>query len=134
VSAEGTGPAFGRELVDGPMRIRRESKEHVFQVRERWHVDEFAALDQRVEQGGAPGVLHAAREEPVLPAHRDDTQLVFRAIVVNGKAPIVDIALQSVPLVREIAHGVAQRDFGNTVLASRSRSVLSCASSGTECS
>ena len=56
-----------------------ESKEHVLQVCEGWHVDEFAALNQGIEQGGAPGALHAAREEPVLPAHRDDAQLVLRA-------------------------------------------------------
>jgi hypothetical protein len=59
--------------------MRSESKEHVLQIREGWRVDEFAALDQGVEQGGAAGALHTAREEPVLPAHRDDTQLVFRA-------------------------------------------------------
>jgi hypothetical protein len=93
------------------MGMRRDSKEYVLQVREGWHVDEFAALDQRVEQGGAPSALHAAREEPILPADRDDTQLVFRAIIVNGKAPIVDKALQGVPLIREVAHGVAQRGF-----------------------
>ena len=32
VSAEGTGPAFGRDLIDGPMGMRRESREHVLQV------------------------------------------------------------------------------------------------------
>ena len=56
MSVEGARPAFGRELIDGPMGMRRESKEHILQVREGWHVDECAALDQGVEQGepGAP--------------------------------------------------------------------------------
>ena len=45
-SAEGSGPAFGRELVDGPMRMRREAEQHVLEVREGRDVDQLAALDE----------------------------------------------------------------------------------------
>ena len=61
------------------MGMGGQSQEHVLQVREGRYVGEFAALDQGVEQGGAPGARHAPREEPVLPADRDDAQLIFRS-------------------------------------------------------
>lgn len=77
MGAEGLGPALGREFGDVPVRMCGEPEEHVLQVREGWDIDQFAALDQRVEQGGAPRALHAAGEEPVLATHRDDAQLVL---------------------------------------------------------
>jgi hypothetical protein len=56
-----------------------DTEEHVFEILERRHVDESAALDERIEQRGATRALETAREQPVLAADRDASELVFRA-------------------------------------------------------
>lgn len=71
---ERVGPAFGRELVQ-PLWAEQD----VLQILERGHVDEFAALDERVHERGAMGAGHTPREEPVLAADRDDTPLILGA-------------------------------------------------------
>ena len=68
MGADGLSPSLGREVGDLAVRMGRDPQEDVLQVREGWDVDEFAALDQGVQQGGPPRGRQAAREEPVLPA------------------------------------------------------------------
>ena len=79
------------------MRVRRDSKQHILQVGEGRDVDEFAALDERIKEGGAASAFEAACEEPVAAAHRDDAQLILGAVVIDGQAAIVDKALQGHP-------------------------------------
>ena len=71
------GPAFGRELGELSMGMGGDAEEHVLQVREGRHVDQFAALDQRVEHGGAVRASHTAGEEPILATDRDHAQLIL---------------------------------------------------------
>jgi hypothetical protein len=49
-------------LVDEPVGMRGEPQQDVFEVRERRHVDEFAALDERIEHRGATRALETAGE------------------------------------------------------------------------
>lgn len=56
-----------------------ETEEHVFQVREGRDADECAALDHGIQERGAAGARHAAREQPILAADRDHAQLVLGA-------------------------------------------------------
>jgi hypothetical protein len=54
------------ELRDQRLQVRGDAHEHVFQVLGRRDGDQFAALDERIQQGGPASALEAAREEPVL--------------------------------------------------------------------
>ena len=79
LATAGIGPPFGRELADKALWMRGDPKEHVLQVVERWDIDELAALHEGIEKRGPTRALQAAGKEPVLPAHRDDTELVLGA-------------------------------------------------------
>jgi hypothetical protein len=96
--------------IAGDLRLRvgRDPDQDVLELKRR-HVGEPAALDQRVQQGGALGARQAAGEEPILPAQRDHAELILGAVVVDRHAAILDEPLQRVPLIREIAQGIAQR-------------------------
>ena len=60
--SEGLRPAAGRQLFDEALRVGGHAEQDILEVRERRHVDQFAALDERIEQGGATGALETARE------------------------------------------------------------------------
>jgi hypothetical protein len=66
-------------LIDQALWMRCGPDEHILQIRERRDVSQFAALDERVHQCGAASALKAAGEEPVLPADRDEAELIFDA-------------------------------------------------------
>jgi hypothetical protein len=68
VPTGGVGPALRRELVDQPLRVCGDAEQDVLQILEGRYVDEFAALDERVQQRGAMGPRQAPREQPVLAA------------------------------------------------------------------
>jgi len=105
--AERGGPAPWRELSEPLVRVRGDAQQDVLQVAEGRDADEGAALDEGVEQRRPLGALEAAGEEPVLATDRDDAELILGPVVVDGQAPIVDVALQGLPLIGEIPHGVA---------------------------
>jgi hypothetical protein len=48
------------------MRMCGQPPEHVLEVVERRHVDQFAALDERVPQRRAAGAFKAAGKQPIL--------------------------------------------------------------------
>ena len=59
--------------------MRRDAEQHVLEIGERRHVDQFAALDERVQQRRAASPFKAASKEPVLPADRDESELILGA-------------------------------------------------------
>ncbi len=77
-----------------------DTEEHIFQVLERGHVDQFAALDEGIEQRGSVRALEAPREQPVLPAHGHDPELVLGAVVIDGQPAVVNETLQGGPRCR----------------------------------
>jgi hypothetical protein len=108
-ASEGFRPASRRELRDQPVRVRRHPQQHIFEVREGREVNQLAALDKRIEEGGAARAFETPGEEPVLATHRHHAQLVLCPVVVNGESAIIDEVLERGPLIRQIAHGVADR-------------------------
>src|SRR5467141_2307978 len=84
LATEGVGPPFGCELADQALGMSGDAQEDVLQIVERGHVDELTALDERIEQCGATGTLETACNQPVLPTHRDDAELVLGAVIVDG--------------------------------------------------
>ncbi len=60
--AEDGGPAYGRQLIDDAMRVRRDTEQDILEVQERDDVDEFATLDEGVEDGGTTSALKTPRE------------------------------------------------------------------------
>jgi len=66
-------------LIDEPLRMRRDAEQHVLEIGERRYSDQFAALDERVQQRRAASPFKAARKEPVLPADCDETELILGA-------------------------------------------------------
>src|SRR5262245_62246422 len=108
---ESPGPGLRRELVNQAVRVRRHANQDVFQIRERRDVDEFAALDEGIQQRGAPSSLEAAGKEPILPANRDEAELIFGAIVVRSEAPVLREPLKGRPLIRQISNGLAHWGF-----------------------
>src|ERR1700730_4573500 len=100
--------------------MRGYSEEYVLEVVERRDVDQLAALDEGVEERGPTGTLEAAREQPILPTHRDDAELILGSVIVDGQPAILHKALQRRPLIGEIADGVAEGRLGED----RSREIL----------
>src|ERR1700674_5353046 len=92
--------------------MRGHSEEYVLEVVERRDVDQLTALDEGVEERGPTGPLEATREQPILPTHRDDAELVLGAVIVDGQPAILDESLQRRPLITEIADGVAEGRLG----------------------
>jgi hypothetical protein len=92
--------------VDQALRVRRDTEQHVLEIRKRREVHQFAALDERIEQRRTARGLEAAGEEPVLAVKGDNAQLVLGAVVVNGQAAILDKPLQRTPLVRQIPEAI----------------------------
>jgi hypothetical protein len=63
--------------MDQTLRMGSDAQQHVLEVREGREVDQFTALHERIEEGGAARAFEAAREEPVLATQRDDAELVL---------------------------------------------------------
>ena len=59
---EGIAPAFGGELPDEALRVRGDPHQDVLEVVERRDVDQFAALDERVEHRGPSRPFEAPGE------------------------------------------------------------------------
>jgi hypothetical protein len=59
--------------------MRRDAKQHVLEIGERRDVDQFTALDERVQQRGAASPFKAPSKEPVLPADCDESELILGA-------------------------------------------------------
>ncbi len=57
------------------------------------------------------GPLKAAAEEPVLPADRDEAELILGGLVIQGGAAILEEGLNGRPLIGGIPNRVAQRRF-----------------------
>src|SRR5436309_15000842 len=91
--------------------MRRDAEQHVLEIGERRDVDQVAALDERVQQRRAASPFKAASKEPVLPADRDESELILGAVVVDGHAAILDEALERCPLIGLVSDGVAERRF-----------------------
>lgn len=108
---EGVCPAFWRHLIDEAVWVRGDADEDILQVGKGRNVDEFAALDKGIEEPGATSALETAKQQPILPTDGDDTELVLRALVIDGRATIVDEALERQPLIGEIADGIAGGRF-----------------------
>ena len=85
--------------------MRRQPEQDIFEVREGRDIDEFAALDDGIEERGPASAFETARKQPVLPTNGHDTEHVFGAVVIDGQAAIVDEALECRPLVGEIPNG-----------------------------
>jgi hypothetical protein len=66
-------------LINESVRVRGEPPQDVLEVCERRHVDQFAALNQRVQQRRAARPFKAPGEKPVLAPDRDEAELVFGA-------------------------------------------------------
>jgi len=49
-------------LIDQPLRMRGDAKQYVLEIEEGRDVDQFATLDEGVQQGGAAGAFEAAGE------------------------------------------------------------------------
>ena len=79
--------------------MRCDSKQYILQVGERRDVDEFAALDERIEECGATSAFEAAGEEPVLPTEGNDAELVLGPVVVDGQPAVLDEPLEGGPLI-----------------------------------
>ena len=58
---------------------------------------QFAALHKRVQECGSARALETAGKQPVLPTDRDEAELVLGAVVVDGQAAILDVALERRP-------------------------------------
>ena len=86
--AEGRFPALGCELLNPVLRMGGDAQQDVAQVQEGRDVDQAAALDERIQQRGAPRTLETAREEPVLAPDRDGAQLALGVVVVDDQVPI----------------------------------------------
>src|SRR6266516_8175193 len=91
--------------------MRRDAEQHVLEIGERRDADQFAALDERVQECRAASPFKAASKEPVLPTDRDESELILGAIVVDGQAAILNEALERRPLIGLVSDGVAERGF-----------------------
>ena len=111
LQAEDRGPASGRQLIDEPMRVRRQTEQDILQVREGRQINEFAALDNGIEERGTASPFETACEEPVLPTNRHDAEHVLGTIVVDGQPAIVNEALERRPLVGQIPNGFTEWRF-----------------------
>ena len=49
-------------MFDEVLRVGGHAEQDILEVGERRQVDQFAALDERIEQGGAAGAFETARE------------------------------------------------------------------------
>jgi hypothetical protein len=49
-------------LINQPLGMPGDPEQHVLDVEERRHVDQFAALDERVEECGSARALETARK------------------------------------------------------------------------
>ena len=58
--AEGVEPGSWRELSDEALRVRRDAYGYVLEVVKGRHVDQFTALDQRIEHRGTPRSFETA--------------------------------------------------------------------------
>jgi hypothetical protein len=82
-ATEGGGPAFGREFADAPLRVGRDAQQDIASRSEGLDINQPAALDQRVQQGGPLAPFEAAGEEPVLPPQGHNAQLILSPVVVD---------------------------------------------------
>jgi hypothetical protein len=64
-------------LIEQPMRVDREAEQDVLEIEERRHIDQFAALHERVEERRSAGALEAAGKQPVFPSDRNEAQLIL---------------------------------------------------------
>lgn len=104
-------PAAGRKLGDLLVRVRGDAEQDVLEIVERRDLDQFAALDERIQECRAACTFKAAREGPVLATDRDDAELVLGVVGVDRDSTILGEALQGAPLIRQIAHGVTEWRF-----------------------
>ena len=86
-SAELLGPPLRGQLRDQRRWMGGDAQQDIFQIVERGHASERAALHERIEEGGAPR-LQTPSEEPVLPSSRVDTPLVLRTFLSMARVTI----------------------------------------------
>src|ERR1700684_2606281 len=96
-------PVFGTEGEDVSSGAIADAHEHVAQVVEGVDAVQLAGGDERVEDGGTLGAFVAAREEPILAAHGNPTQLPLRGVVVELESRVVEEACERAPLVAGVA-------------------------------
>ena len=106
-------------MIEVAVLVGGDPEQHVLQIREGCDIDEFTTLNEGVEEGGTTSTLETPREQPVPAADRDDAQLVFRTVIVDGEPAVLDKALERGPLIREIPNGIAQRRFRQDRLGER---------------
>ena len=70
--------------------MRRDAEQHVLEIGERRDADQFAALDERVQQCRAASPFKAASKEPVLPTDRDESELILGTVVIDSQAAILN--------------------------------------------
>ena len=80
------------------VRVRRDAQQHVFEIHEGRDVDEFAALNERIEKRRTASAVEATGKQPIFATDRDDAQLmILGSIVIDGHTAILDEALQGAP-------------------------------------
>jgi hypothetical protein len=105
---EGLGPGFGCEFGDVRLGVGGHADEDIFEIGERLDVGQAAGLNEGVEDGGPVGAGHASGKQPVLTAHRHRPELALGSVVVGTEASVLDEAIQSRPLVVQVAQRICQ--------------------------
>src|SRR5262249_8315392 len=110
---------LGGKACAGPRPEERGKFEHAVLGPERHESDEAAQVllrveavepgggEQRVERGGAPGVVIAAAEEPGLPAEGDGLDGALGPIVREHQAAVVEEARERLPLIVRVLERAA---------------------------
>src|SRR4029453_10599440 len=82
---EGGCPAFGCQLMNEPVRMRRDAEQCIFEVDQGRDIDEFAALDECIEECWPAGPSKLRASSQFFRPRATDAQLVLGTVVVDGQ-------------------------------------------------
>ena len=104
--------------------------EHVFQIVEGRHVDERAALHERIEQGRARAPSKLPAKSQFFRPSATPRSWFSAPLLSMREAAVLDEALERVPLIRQIPDRLAERRLRQHGRGERVRSVWIFASTG----
>ena len=97
--------------------MRRDAREHMAKPGERLHRVPFAHGNEAQQHGRSLAAIVATEKRPVAAADGDVAVGPLGGAIVDLQIAVFEKALQSVPLIQRIAHGLCGRALGQNFVA-----------------
>ena len=101
----------GKQLLDPFIRVRWDTRQNIRKICHGIHAVLLAGFNQAIDNGCRLSSPHASHKQVILSAKNYSFYAPLRAVVVNFKAPILNVHSEGLPIIQRIENRLTQQAF-----------------------